>query len=685
MDVNLSVEAIDSTASSGTIPDLDSDTSEEQDEQATKRHSEGLDVSSSARSNNLELPKTLELIRFIINCLYKMPIRRPAALERITERISTQFAPYQQYDAQFVRDLHPELDPTIAARLGRLVSLRRQILAYQEKHNQKLQPERAQNGLSSRPMVDVNPGTEAVVYTIPPSEQASGISRPSKATTHQSPSDRPDLQKFDYPPSIASSHHSRASSYAINSIGLPVPPIPNNVDGTPLTNFLCPYCNIIQYIKSERSWKKHVLHDLQPYVCTFSGCSLQDHFFPSRNSWYLHETQEHRCVWHCNVEGHGIYKTQKLFMDHMSQSHGTKLSWEQMANLAPMFRRSDRSSSGKCNLCFRKSKSLCDHVARHLERIALFALPRLSINEADSRSSQNQQSLEALLSDDGSRSASAKHQSSDEDSGLESTSQASEPDTGPTLDLFIDGEKLPEVSDYPVPDSEHIDWGVITTKSPQAHEYDTRSDASPESLLGRYFPDTVSQVPGVRFTEKDIREIAALLELCARDAWSHIPRIYTVLRMIGQLDAIEKFMEEEITDIWFPFAQVDLQRVFAGEPAQLRFLGVQELVYNNNQVSGMLGVMGAKGEHCHLSDESESHLKPVRVLDDVWTVVFENLPSMRTQSEYMRASVPRGKKYGSRKHGMNMFAREIYILEVVTSDHPHFVDFVGSKRTCEQS
>ena len=144
VDVNLSFEAIDPTASSGTISDLDSDTSEDQDEKATKRHSERSDVSSSARNNNLELPKTLELIRFIINCLYKMPIRRPAALERITERISTQFAPYQQYDAQFVRDLHPELDPTIAARLGRLVSLRRQILAYQEKHNRNLQPERAQ-------------------------------------------------------------------------------------------------------------------------------------------------------------------------------------------------------------------------------------------------------------------------------------------------------------------------------------------------------------------------------------------------------------------------------------------------------------------------------------------------------------------------------------------------------------
>ena len=685
MAVDLDVDDVDSATGSGTISDPDSDTSEEEEEKANKRHSEDLDGSSSVGRNRLELPKTLELMRFIINCLYKMPIRRPAALERITERISAQFAPYQQYDAQFVQDLHPDLDSTIAARLGRLVSLRRQILAYQERHNQKLQPEPTQQGLSSRLIVDALPEAEAVVYTVPPSEQASGISRPSKATTHQSPPDRPDLQKFDYPPSIASSHHSRASSYAINSIGLPVPPIPKDVDGTPLTNFLCPYCNIIQYIKSERSWKKHVLRDLQPYVCTFSGCSLQDHFFPSRNAWFLHETQDHRCVWHCNIEGHGIYKTQELFMDHMLQSHGTKLSWEQMANLAPLFRRSDRSSSGKCNLCFRKSKSLCDHVARHLERIALFALPRLSDNEADSKSSQNQQSLEALLSDDGSRSASAKHQSSDEDSGLESTGQASEPDTGPTPDLFEHGEKLSDGPDNPVPDSQDVYWGIITTKLSRAQKDDTAPDASPESLLDRLFPDTMSQTEGVRFTEKDMREIATLLQRCSRDAWSHIPRIYTVLRVIGKLDAINKFIEEEITDIWFPFAPVDLQTVLAGKPAQLRFLGVQQLVYNNTPVFDLVDSMGAKAEHCHLSDESETQLKPVRALNDVWTVIAKHVPSTTPQAEYMRASEPRGKDLRSRKFTMKRFATEIYVLKVVTLAHRHFVDFLGSKITLEQS
>ncbi|KAI4667245.1 uncharacterized protein J4E79_001930 [Alternaria viburni] len=466
VDLDLGVESIDSIMSSDTDSetdsDADSDSSGEQNDKQVRRHSEASDLSASAESNPLELPKTLELIRFIINCLYKMPIRRPAALERITDRIREKFAPYQQYDARFVQDLHPELDPTIATRLGRLISLRRQILYYQEEHNAKLQPEPIQRGLSAGLVVGTQSEANAVIYTTTPSEQASGISRPSKATTHLNPPDRPDLQKFDFPPSVASSHHSRASTYAINSIGLPIPPMPKNADGTPLSHFLCPYCKITQYISTERAWKKHVLRDLKPYVCTFSGCRFQDHFFASRNAWYLHETQEHRCEWHCNVEGHDICKTPEQFKSHMSESHGTELSLDQIANLAPMFRRAHCSSAGKCNLCKSESQSLCDHVARHLERIALFALPRPLHDDVDSTSSQNQQSLEALHSYNGSLSASAKLESSDRAIVSQSTSES----FGRNAERFLleDEGKLSDASHYLVPDSEDINWDVVTTQ-----------------------------------------------------------------------------------------------------------------------------------------------------------------------------------------------------------------------------
>jgi len=682
VDLDLGVESIDSIVSSDTDSETDSDadfdSSGEHDDKQIKRHSEESDLSASVESNPLELPQTLELIRFIINCLYKMPIRRPAALERITERIREKFAPYQQFDARFVQDLHPELDPAIATRLGRLISLRRHIMYYQEEHNARLQPEPIQRGLSAGLVVGTQSEANAVIYTTPPSEQASGISRPSKATTHLNPPDRPDLQKFDFPPSVASSHHSRASTYAINTIGLPIPPMPKNADGTPLTHFLCPYCKITQYISTERAWKKHVLRDLKPYVCTFSGCRFQDHFFASRNAWYLHETQEHRCEWHCNVEGHDICKTQEQFISHMSESHRTELSWDQMTNLAPMFRRAHRSSAGKCNLCNRKSQSLCDHVARHLERIALFALPRSVDDDADSNSSQSQQSLkslEALLSDNGSRSVSMSHKSSHEDSGLDSTNQASGPDPGLAPDLFEDGEELSDVSKDLVPDSEDANWDVIITELSQTQKEDTTPDASPESLLGQFFLETNPSTEVVIFTETTIREIARLLEQCSKVGCSRIPRIYIVLRKIREMDAIEGFIDEGITDSGFPFTQQSLPHSFTNNAARLSFLEAQDGVFN----SEALRLERSGAEPCHFSDKSDVPLKLIRLLGRGGSAVIHYVLSTITHKEYA-LKVTHTRKRRHDETALRKFRAELRNMKPVDETHRHIVDLVGSKR-----
>ena len=45
------------------------------------------------------------------------------------------------------------------------------------------------------------------------------------------------------------------------------------------------------------SVRKHVLTDLQPYLCTFEGCSTQ--MFQSRHQWFQHELDKHRKEWHC--------------------------------------------------------------------------------------------------------------------------------------------------------------------------------------------------------------------------------------------------------------------------------------------------------------------------------------------------------------------------------------------------
>ena len=115
-----------------------------------------------------------------------------------------------------------------------------------------------------------------------------------------------------------------------------IPPPPrDSVGGKP---FECPYCFFVIHIKSTRSWNQHIFKDIKPYVCTFPECSMPDRLYDSRREWYFHESTEHR---------------REDFV---------------------------------CSLCkdtLNSSKQYERHVARHLEELALFALPRIEIDDAE--------------------------------------------------------------------------------------------------------------------------------------------------------------------------------------------------------------------------------------------------------------------------------------------------------------
>lgn len=480
-DTDHSVEA---DSSSDSESDSSSDTEEDEGRDQEDRLSSKV-ITNPIEQNAPELPKILEMIRFLITCLYKMPIRRPAALERLKSRLSDDFTAYQRFDVLFVRDLHPDLDMAIATRLGRLISLRRQIIEYREEHNERMQTTIATQEQSSGSV------TKATVQNLSTAELEQAVdatvsrvknsktSLPSKATTHRNTLDHPEFKDFVYPPSVILSETSRASSNAVEAIKLGIPRKPKDSNGMSLTHLICPYCSIAVTLKSEKMWKKHVIADLRPYVCSFSGCTLQDHFFRNRKEWYQHEIQEHRLVWHCNTEGHSQYRAEGDFLNHMSHDHDVTFLPDQVASVAPMFRCPDRNPEGDCNICFQHSKNLRSHVARHLQRIALFALPRWYNEEDNSQLSKGRGSRKALSSGDERDAAPDTDQEKDDISVSDSSSSATVRDDN-THTLEDDDDDVPiEIEESPIPDSEEISWESITEMFSQvqlASSEDERSE-----------------------------------------------------------------------------------------------------------------------------------------------------------------------------------------------------------------
>lgn len=77
------------------------------------------------------------------------------------------------------------------------------------------------------------------------------------------------------------------------------------------------------------------------------------------------------------------------------------------------------------------------------------------------------------------------------------------------------------------------------------------NSASSDIKLGDYFPPT--KYPRTQFTDVQCQDIARLLCESGKVSWSIVPRLYIILRMIGQLSVLDAFIDHGINDLGLPF------------------------------------------------------------------------------------------------------------------------------------
>ncbi|KAL9033398.1 MAG: hypothetical protein Q9180_005967, partial [Flavoplaca navasiana] len=147
-------------------------------------------------------------------------------------------------------------------------------------------------------------------------------------------------QPVDYNETSSDSGISQ-TSYA-NSIveggTITVPPPPKgSLAGNP---FPCPYCHFIINPTTTHSWHRHVFTDLRPYTCVYQPCRTPDKLYPSRHGW----------------------------LDHIRNTHDIK------SLLCPL-----------CKAVMETLEQYERHVARHMEELALFVLPRSDFDEEEER------------------------------------------------------------------------------------------------------------------------------------------------------------------------------------------------------------------------------------------------------------------------------------------------------------
>jgi hypothetical protein len=130
-------------------------------------------------------------------------------------------------------------------------------------------------------------------------------------------------------------------------------------------------------------------------MCTYPDCSEPDTMYASRTSWLDHEAEVHRKVWRC-FEHTDIFMSKNALRHHLEITH-PDIEEPHTSGLIDLAHATAKDERSVCPFCLSDGpfvKSLANHMAFHMERLATFAVPR-NVEDVDGESSTRKSSKSA--------------------------------------------------------------------------------------------------------------------------------------------------------------------------------------------------------------------------------------------------------------------------------------------------
>jgi hypothetical protein len=297
-------------------------------------------------------------------------------------------------DSETTLDLHQEeYRELLFRRCITLISSRRRQLSYFQNHQTKLAMPRQ---IKTTALVQ-KPAKITDNATSPSNAERLIMQRPSIhkfLDTPRSETAATDLnvQAFRTSPSTAAPS-SAASASEVGGLGtagtFEVPSAPKLGKGE--KEKMCPYCCLVfpdqlfSTHKKSRKWKKHLLEDMQPYICMFKNCDQTGKSYRSFKEWQAHLKKPHDQDWVCplshphtntNEEQKFIFETVEQFQNHLNAAHADL----EDSSTHNILRTASQPAALPqwCFVCLAEQTNdvaLQRHVANHLESAFLLALP----------------------------------------------------------------------------------------------------------------------------------------------------------------------------------------------------------------------------------------------------------------------------------------------------------------------
>lgn len=144
------------------------------------------------------------------------------------------------------------------------------------------------------------------------------------------------------------------------------------------------------------SRRKHVVGDLDAYVCLFQECESPEKLYTHSSQWLKH-MREHTLRWRCASKAHDdfVVTSREEYIEHMKAVHRSRLTDTQLRLLADKSSRSSGQIFESCPLCGIEEPrfSMHEHVIGHLRLLAIKSLPAYYVE--DSEDPQNASAVES--------------------------------------------------------------------------------------------------------------------------------------------------------------------------------------------------------------------------------------------------------------------------------------------------
>jgi L1 cell adhesion molecule like protein len=188
--------------------------------------------------------------------------------------------------------------------------------------------------------------------------------------------------------------------------------------------------------------------------------------------------------------------------------------------------------------------------------------------------------------------------------------------------------------------------------------------------LGDFFsaPTSSEELQRV-YTDAELNLISTHLRNSGRLSWSNVPRLYTVLRLIEQLPMLDSFVDQGITDIWFPFTSASLPDTLAPS-SRASFLKSQSVVLSKS----LRFEKSSERKHVHFTEGEPLPYEVVGRLGSGAHGFVDKVMSLISHREYARKSFRRIRGVG--KDHIKSFLMELQVLKKIS--HIHCVELVSA-------